>query len=247
MVYGYCRVSTKQQNLERQLKNITAEDPTATIYRDMFTGTTKNRPQWQKLLKAVQTGDKIIFDSISRMSRDAEEGFNTYIELFNKGVALHFIKEPYCDTDVYMAAVKTQIQPTGEEIADIYIEATNKVLQIVARRQIQIAFDQAEKEVTDLHKRIAEGMAVAGSGKKISEARTGNSYEHRKEQIAKNIILEKSKDFNGSNSDKEVMQLIRGKLEDLVKEDIKYSAYRKPSISRNSYYKYKRDLREINA
>ena len=74
-VYGYARISTKKQSIERQIRNITAQDPTAIIIQEVFTGTkTTGRKEWEKLLKQVKPGDTIIFDSVSRMSRNADEG-----------------------------------------------------------------------------------------------------------------------------------------------------------------------------
>ena len=88
-IYGYCRISTKQQSIERQIRNIKTEYNTAVIVTEAYSGTTLNRPEWNKLYKKIKEGDTIIFDSVSRMSRDADEGFLLYEELYNKGI------EPY--------------------------------------------------------------------------------------------------------------------------------------------------------
>ena len=145
---------------------------------------------------------------------------------------------------MYKQASSQKISLTGEEIADIYIEATNRVLQIVARKQIQIAFDQAQKEVDDIHTRVAEGMAAKGAGEKIRKKRKGKKYKTRKETIAKEIIKKNSKTFSGTNSDKEVMQMIKGALGEAVEKDLKFSGYQKAGIDRNTYYKYKREIAE---
>ena len=74
--YGYCRISTRKQNIERQERNIKAAFPDAVIVKEVYTGTKfQGRKELEKILDKVQTGDTIIFDSVSRMSRDAEEGF----------------------------------------------------------------------------------------------------------------------------------------------------------------------------
>ena len=96
MIYGYVRVSTDKQNIDRQIRNILAVDASAKIYQEIFTGTkTTGRHEFQKLLNKVQSGDTIIFDSVSRMSRNASEGFELYKKLFADGVNLVFINEPY--------------------------------------------------------------------------------------------------------------------------------------------------------
>lgn len=81
-IYGYCRISTSKQNIDRQIRNIKNEYPTAIIYQEIFTGTkTLSRKKWQQLLKVVKAGDTIVFDSVSRMSRDADSGIQLYLEL----------------------------------------------------------------------------------------------------------------------------------------------------------------------
>ena len=74
-VYGYCRVSTPRQSIDRQIQNIRAVYPEALIVTDEYTGTTLLRPGWIKLYKKLASGDTVVFDQASRMSRDADEGF----------------------------------------------------------------------------------------------------------------------------------------------------------------------------
>ena len=74
--YGYARISTPKQNIDRQIRNILAAHPQAHMIKEVFTGTKfQGRKELDKLLRTVQPGDTIIFDSVSRMSRNAEEGF----------------------------------------------------------------------------------------------------------------------------------------------------------------------------
>ena len=89
--YGYCRVSTHSQRIERQESNILEKYPQAVIYREAFTGTKlQGRKELDKILRRVAPGDTIVFDEVSRMSRNAEEGFALYQELFYKHINLFF-------------------------------------------------------------------------------------------------------------------------------------------------------------
>ena len=81
-IYGYCRISTKQQNIERQERNILAAYPSARITKEIYTGTKISRKGLDKILKEAQSGDIIVFDSVSRMSRSAAEGVELYMQLF---------------------------------------------------------------------------------------------------------------------------------------------------------------------
>ena len=86
-VYGYCRISTKQQSIARQIRNIKEAYPTAVITEEVFTGTqTTERKVFTKLMDTAKAGDTIVFDSVSRMSRNAKEGFELYQNFFKQGI-----------------------------------------------------------------------------------------------------------------------------------------------------------------
>ena len=221
-VYGYCRISRSQQSIDRQIRNIKADYPNAIILREAYTGTKMDRPEWGKLYKKVQSGDTIVFDSVSRMSRNADEGIETYFDLYEKGVQLVFLKEHYIDTSVYAENMKDRIELQGTDEDEIF-KGLNNYFRKLAERQIRIAFEQAEKEVQDLHQRTKEGIETARlNGKQIGQ-RPGNKLHVKKEAPAKEKIRKYSKDFDGTLADPECIKLV--------------------GVSRNTYYKYKRELR----
>ena len=80
--YIYCRISRKTQNIERQVRNGLAAYPNGILIKEAFTGTKlQGRKELDKLLKIVKENDTIIFDSASRMSRNAEEAIELYEQL----------------------------------------------------------------------------------------------------------------------------------------------------------------------
>ena len=168
MIYGYCRISTKTQNIERQHRNILAAYPTAKLIDETYTGTKfEGRKEFNKLLKAAKEGDTIVFDSVSRMSRNSDEGFKLYEELYNKGIELVFIKEPHINTATYKKALTNNVQMTNTAV-DSILKGVNEYLMALAKEQIRIAFDQSEKEVKDLQQRTKEGIKTAkDNGKQI--------------------------------------------------------------------------------
>ena len=114
MIYGYARISTKKQSLERQIKNIKEAYPEAVIMEEVFTGTkVYGRKVFAKLLGVVKEGDVIVFDEISRMSRNEVEGFELYQELYEKGVNLVFLKESHLNTETYKKALTNGVAMTG--------------------------------------------------------------------------------------------------------------------------------------
>ena len=100
-IYGYCRISTAKQIIDRLVRNIRAEYPTAHIVQEAYTGTSILRPEWSKLYRVLKDGDTVVFDSVSRMSRNAEEGFSLYEDLYHKGIRLIFLKEHHIDTETF--------------------------------------------------------------------------------------------------------------------------------------------------
>lgn len=222
--YGYCRISTGKQNIERQERNIRATFPDAVIVKEIYTGTRfQGRKELEKLLDKAKPGDTIIFDSVSRMSRDSEDGFRLYESLFRRDVSLVFLKEPHINTETYKRAMANQISLTGDKV-DLILDGVNNYLMELAREQIRIAFEQAEKEVSDLHQRTKEGIETARlNGKQIGQPK-GATYETKKSKAAKEIIRKHNKSFGGSLTDAETM--------------------RQAGISRKSFYKYKREIRE---
>lgn len=230
MIYGYCRVSTKHQRITRQVTNITERYPNATIIREFYTGTTQNRPLWDKLMKQLRQGDTIVFDSVSRMSRNAEEGFKDYKTLYELGVSLVFINEPLINTSIFDSTKNNLLEisvQTGNTAIDDYftgnITLINNLLMALAEEQIKSAFLQSEKEVADLHSRISQGIREAKkNGTQIGLAK-GTILVTKKAQSCQAIIQKHSKDFGGSLDDIDIIKLC--------------------GCSRNSYYKYKRELK----
>ena len=106
-IYGYCRISTAKQSIDRQIRNIKAEYPTAHIVQEAYTGTSIFRPEWLKLYRILKSGDTVVFDSVSRMSRNAEEGFALYEDLYHKGIRLVFFERaPHRHRDLQKSPVR---------------------------------------------------------------------------------------------------------------------------------------------
>ena len=240
MTYGYARISTRQQSIERQIRNISAAFPDVKkIYQEAFTGTKIERPEFEKLLKRLQEGDTVVFDSVSRMSRNAEDGYRLYQELYSKGINLVFLKEPYINTETYRSSVKqqedaaqaaAQANRCSDEETAVFVgdlmHLLNNYINSLTRKQIKQAFEQAQKEVDDLHDRTKEGIQTARlEGKQIGQ-RQGAKLNVKKAAAAKEVIRKHSRDFGGTLDDAECLKLA--------------------GCSRNSFYKYKREVRQEN-
>jgi len=236
-IYGYARVSSTKQSIDRQIRNIRAAEPEAIIIQETYTGRqVEGRERFERLIRQAMREAQggadvtIIFDSVSRMCRSASEGCAIYQQLFDAGVALRFLREPHIDTAVYQQAMDKRIEPaaTGDHAADELLSAItdgiNRYMIRLAERQIEIAFEQAEKEVEDLRQRTREGVETARlRGKQIGGQR-GRKLTVKKAGPALEVIRKHSRDFEGTLTDAECIKLA--------------------GISRNTFYKYKKRLKE---
>lgn len=230
MIYGYARISRKTQNIERQVRNISEAFPEAKISKEEYTGRKiQGRRELNKILKRIRPGDTIVFDSVSRMSRDASEGFQLYQGLYDNGINLVFLKEPHINTSKYQEALRNQINitvATGDQATDILmksiIDALNTFQQNLVRKDIELAFLQAQKEVDDLRQRTKEGIETARrNGKQIGLAKN-TKLQTKKSIEAKNIIRKHNRTFGGNLTNEETWTLA--------------------GISKMTFYKYKDEL-----
>ena len=237
MKYGYCRVSTRKQKVERQIENIRSAYPDAVIVTEAYTGTTTDRPEWNRLYKKLRTGDTVVFDEVSRMSRNAAGGIELYKELFGKGVNLVFLKEPHINTSVYKDKLEQQMEKingTGnaatDKLLDAIMQALHEYTIDLAQEQIELAFQTSQKEVDFLHKRTSEGVRKAQLDGKQVGRKAGAVITTKKSVEAKELIRKYHKDFDGTLNDIDTMNVIRGKL---------------GKLARNTYYRYKKEIQVI--
>ena len=236
-VYGYARVSTDHQNIERQKRNILKEYPEVKrIFEEKWTGTTTDREQFLKLRKSLKSGDIVVFDSVSRMSRTAKEGVEMYKEMMNKGIDLVFLKEGHINTSIFRKARDDIHLPevkTGEKSTDQFINSIMEAIEVfmgsLIEQQVIKAFEQAEKEVLDLRQRTKEGIETARiAGKQIGRPTgSGKTFITKKEKEILPMIKKMAKSFGGTLTDQECIKML--------------------NISKTTFYKYKRKIREIKS
>lgn len=236
-VLAYIRVSTKKQNPKRQYDNIGryAVDNGLFIskyYEDKFTGKEFSRPAFDNLKdrvsKELEKGNEvtIIFDSVSRMSRTAEDGVKQYFEWYDtKKVNLVFLHEMAISTENYRKSMR-EIGMTGTD-ADLILKGVNDFLRKLAENQIISAFEQAEKEGRDIKSRVIEGLNASEKKGGRPAPKAGERIETEKSKEAKKFIVKKSQRFNGTLNDTDTMKLA--------------------GISRPTFYKYLREIEDDRA
>lgn len=173
--YGYARVSSKEQNLNRQLDALKEQDIEAeNIYTDKISGKDFNRPHYMQLIELMQEGDTLVIKSIDRLGRDYTEILEEWRKLVKyKKIEMVVLDMPILNTENQNDLIKTVI-------ADIVLQLLSFV---------------AENERTDIKRRQAEGIAAA----KARGMKFGRPAKKREKIF--NILREKWEDGKISSRD----------------------------------------------
>lgn len=160
--FGYMRISTKEerqkQSFVRQevaLFNYSQEhnfEFISILQEDVSGKSFENRKQWKRLEQLAHEGDTIIFKDISRFTRETENGYKKYMEMFDKGIELIFIDNPTVSTPY----IRKMLDIAKEQnlIAKITLENTVKLL-------LMVELDRVEQERLITIKRIKDGIQAS--------------------------------------------------------------------------------------
>lgn len=173
-IVAYMRISTKEergkqkftrqeQALARWQKENKKKISERRIYKDDASGKSFDRPAWKELEQDINSGDTIVFKDITRFTREYENGYEKYMELFNKGVNMVFMDNPTISTD-YIKAMIGIAKKQQNRIAKKSLEDTIELL-------ILVELDRAEKERELIVQRINDGIRASNkkSGRKTGQ------------------------------------------------------------------------------
>lgn len=165
MKYGYIRVSTKEQNIDRQLTAILKEEVEMNkIYIDKASGKDFNRKKYKKLIRKLKAGDEVYIKSIDRLGRNYDEIIKEWnVITKEKNAEIIVLDFPLLDTRTKAYDL------TGKFIADIVLQILSYVAQIerenTHQRQMEgireakkkgIKFGRSKKEIPKDFEKIAE-------------------------------------------------------------------------------------------
>lgn len=159
--YGYERISTKEERgLQKFNRQETALKKYAVnhnfrylrVFKDDASGKDFNRPEWKELdnTDVLHKGDTIVMKDITRFSRQAEDGYQKYMDLLNAGINLVFIDNPTVSSDYINDLL--HVADSQKLIAKVSMESMIKLLLLVE-------FDRAEQERLALIQRTKDGIA----------------------------------------------------------------------------------------
>ena len=145
-VFGYIRVSSKEQNLDRQIDSLKQYIPNERdIFADKLSGKDFNRPAYQTLKMMVRHGDTIYIHEMERLGRNKEEIKNELEYFKGKGVYIRILNLP--TTLIYYSQFDSKLQK-------MLMEMVNNIL-------IEVLATMAETERDNIRKRQREGIEAA--------------------------------------------------------------------------------------
>lgn len=141
MVYGYARVSTRGQakdgnSLEAQEQAL-IEAGASYVYKDSYTGTTKDRPALNKLLDVVEAGDKIVVTKLDRIARSAMQGMRLIDELLAKDITVHILNMGELNNTPSGKLIRTIFLAFAEFERDMIVDRTQEGKAIAKERARQ--------------------------------------------------------------------------------------------------------------
>lgn len=135
MIFNYIRVSTTDQNTERQLRDVVCDR----VYEEKISGKDTNRPQLQAMLSNIRSGDIINIHEMSRLARNTRDLLNIVEEITTKGATIVFHKENLTfkgseKQDPYQRMMMTMLGAVAELERSICWNASVKVLLLPKQR-----------------------------------------------------------------------------------------------------------------
>lgn len=219
-VYSYMRISTQE---ERGLQKFTRQESALRRYakennleyllefkEDKSGKNFTDRKQWQKLESIVQSGDTIVFKDICRFTREAEQGYQKYMELLNKGVELIFIDNQTVSTPYIKQLLDVAKQQNL--VAKTSLESTVKLLLIVE-------LDRAEQERKTTVQRIKDGIKASEkkSGRPVGKL---DKMSEELEADIKKLIQDRSIKYVDIMKKYNISRNTLKKYESIVKESL---------------------------
>ena len=123
MKYGYARVSTLDQKLDTQIKQL-KDAGAEMIVQEKTTGVTKNRPEFQELLARLEVGDTLIVTKLDRFARNTKEALELIQELFQQNVSIHVLNIGLIDNTATGQLIYTIFSAFSEFERALIVERT---------------------------------------------------------------------------------------------------------------------------
>ena len=166
MKRGYARVSTSGQDLQSQL-NVLEEEKCDVIYSEKFTGTKKDRPEFNRLLNEIEPGDTLVVTKLDRFARSTKDALETIEELFQKGIRTHVLNMGIIEDTPAGRLIFTIMSAFADFERDLIVERTQEGKKIA---RLKPGFKEGRpREFTDYQLNQALELKKTNSYKQVTE------------------------------------------------------------------------------
>lgn len=182
MIYGYARVSTKGQahdgnSLESQIQQL-KDNGAVEIFKDSFTGTKTDRPDFTRLLNKLKSGDTLIVTKLDRFARSMSQGSELVNELIANGVKVNILNIGIMDNTPSSKLIRNIFFSFAEFERDMIIERTQEG-KAVAKTQEGFKEGRPIKHTTDQIKHALSLLTVNGGNMSYSQVESSTGINKR--------------------------------------------------------------------
>lgn len=124
-IYGYARVSTAQQDYATQIEDLKRAGVTK-IFKDKYTGTTADRPEFDKLMAKIKNGDTLIVTKLDRLARNTQDALNIVKKMNAEGVILRVLNIGTIDNSPSGRLIFTVFSAFAEFERDLIVSRTQE-------------------------------------------------------------------------------------------------------------------------
>lgn len=180
MLYGYARVSSKDQNLDRQIALLIENGvEERNIFREKKSGKNFNREEYQKLLNVLNVGDTVILTELDRLGRNMQEIEKEYQRLVvGRGCHLKFIKEDF---------LSTTSSGDNSLFKDVVQPILLKLMGYMAQQEREKTL-QRQRDAYNNMQRDEKGRLIAKNGKVIGRQAKYNNLKEDEKKLIKDWI-----------------------------------------------------------
>lgn len=176
MIYGYARVSSTDQNLDRQTTQLDAHSVQRLI-TDKMSGKNLNRPGYDALRDAVQPGDTLIVVSMDRLSRSLQDLLGAVNYFSNKGVTIKFLKENIEITPGNASPISKLLLGIMGAVAEfernLIRERQREGIELAKKRGVYTGRTPVSLEkVAEVQQMVSEGIPIIKACKRVGIGRT---------------------------------------------------------------------------
>ena len=150
MIYGYARVSTTGQDLSSQI-NTLKDQGCQKIYQEKFTGTTRKRPEFEKLLSEIRVGDTLVVTKLDRFARSTKDALEIIEDLFHREIRVNILNLGVIENTPTGRLIFTVFSAFADFERDLIVERTQEGKAYAKKNNPSFEEGRPKRKLTKQH------------------------------------------------------------------------------------------------